>query len=493
MQFIKYFLPAVAAAVAIPAAAVSLEVQPGNLSALITDDVRLTERLTLTGSMDQRDFDALDLLPSLRELDLSQVTIAAYTPLKVKGMMYATYDADALPPGALLGRHLSAVKLPASLKSIGCGALAGNDFTAIEIPSSVTSIDDAAFYGCTSLESIEIPAGVTRLGDNILAGCTALTGASVGTTSLPRGAFAGCSALQSVTFSPALTEIGPCAFAGCAALKTVALPASLSSIGEKAFALSGLTEISLPASVKSVGDYAFSLCPSLGKASFAATPELGRGLFFYDPALAAVSFADDGAAPSEYPDYLFAGSTQLALPQGLDGVKTLGRYALKDNSAVALSLGSSLEHLDDGALEGMTALTTIDAQGLGTSVPTLGADVFAGIDQPSVTLITAEGEPTDNWLAADQWQEFTISAFTGIHSPGAEADGVKAWFRGQILCVRASRSITSLTVSDASGMTLVSLTPGDTEAEVDMSGFGARVYVVTARTASSSMTFKLTR
>ncbi len=493
MQFIQYILPAVAAAVAIPAAGVSLEVQPGTLSSLITDDMRQTETLTLSGSMDQRDFDALDLLPALRDLDLSGVEIAPYAPKRVKGMMYARYEAATLPPGALLGRHLSALTLPASLQAIGRGALAGNDFSAITIPAAVTSIDDDALYGCTSLESIHIPATVKHMGENVLTGCTALTSAIFEGESLPRGTFSGCTALESVTLSGAVREIGPDAFAACSSLKAITLPASLAAIGDKAFVLSGLETISLPASLKQVGDYAFALCPALSSASFASAAALGRGIFYYDTSLEAVDFNDGESTPEQFPDYLFAGSTRLALPRGLEGAHTIGRYALKDNASATLHLGSTLEHLDDGAMEGMTSLVTVDASDLGTSVPSLGKDVFAGIEQPQVTLLVSETEPVEPWHTAEQWKEFKIMRVAGIDTPVAPEEEIQAWFSGMMLQVHASQEIKWLQVNDASGRILVRIAPGDTDTEIDMSGCDARVYIVTATTATSATTFKLTR
>lgn len=493
MQFIKHIIPALATAVAIPAAAVNLEVRPGTLASLITDDMRLTEQLSLTGSMDQRDFDALDLLPALRDLDLSGVEIAEYAPKRVRGMMNARYEAATLPPGALLGKHLTALTLPASLQSIGRGALAGNDFTTITIPASVTSIDDDAFYGCTALESIHIPATVRQMGENMLTGCTALVSATFEGERLPRAIFSGCTALASVTLSGNIQEIGPDAFAACTSLKEITLPASLTSIGEKAFVLSGLETISLPHSLTQVGDYAFALCPALTTASFASVPTLGRGVFYYDTAIADVDFNAGESAPEEFPDYLFAGSTKLALPRGLEGVRTLGRYALKDNASATLHLGSTLEHLDDGAMEGMTSLVTVDASDLGASVPSLGEDVFAGIKQPEVTLLVSETEPVEPWQTAGQWNEFKIIRVAGIDTPIAPEEEIQAWFSGRMLHVHASQEIKWLQVNDASGRTLVRVAPGDTDAEIDMSGCDARVYIVTATTATSATTFKLTR
>jgi len=495
MHHIKSFLLAIVSVAAVlPAAAVTVEVSPGSLKSLITDEVRTATSLTLTGSMDSRDFATIsDELTSLRELDLSAVSIAYYKPYRMQGMLKAEFEADVLPPGALLGMQLETLRLPSTLRGIGQAALAGNSFTTIEIPSTVTSIGADAFQGCISLTAVTVPAAVTSVGAGAWADCTALTDVSYGAAVVPASAFARCTALSKVAFTGALKQIGAGAFAGCSALKSVTLPGTLTSIGERAFVASGIKEIDIPASVTYAGDYAFALCKKLWRASFASLPEVGEGCFYHDPALQGVTFPDPGTGGIYFPDYIFTASTSLTFPEGLEGVTGLGRYALMGNGSTTLDLGASISHLDDGAMEGMTLLTLIDAHHLGASVPTLGTDVFAGIDQKNVKLLTAENMPTTLWENAEQWKEFNISKFVGITTPEAAMPEVKAWFAGSVLHVRAGQVIERLQVCDASGAALVTLSPGDAEAQVEMADFSAHVYIVAVHTATGSATFKLTR
>lgn len=415
MQIYHTIILSLATAVALPAAAATLEVSPGLLASLLTDELRKSEQITLTGSMDVRDFRTLSDLSALKSLDLSGVSIAAYTATKAAGTPRVQFDANTLPDGALLGIHLTELTLPADLTEIGTGALAGNDFTSLTIPASVTKMGSEALYDCRKLTAITLPATLKVLGENMMAGCSALKDVTAEVSYLPAGAFMRCTALTSVTLPSGLTSIGNAAFAGCSALQEISLPAGLKSIGERAFALTGLKEITLPASVTEAGEYAFALCPELSSASLLSMPEMGDGLFYYDPKLSAVDFTSE--TPIAFPDYLFTGSAQMAFPEGLEGVSSLGRYALKDNQSAALSLGSGLGYLGDGALEGMTGLTELDVQALGTNVPELGKDVFAGINQADVTLTTAEDEPTAPWESAGQWKEFRISAYVGVSTP----------------------------------------------------------------------------
>ena len=91
----------------------------------------------------------------------------------------------------------------------------GNDAHVV-IPSSVTIIYHHAFLQCYSLTSVTIPSSVSWIGGE---------------------AFGACENLTSVTFES---------------------PSSLNSIGEAAFASSGLTNITIPSSVTVIHDYAFN-------------------------------------------------------------------------------------------------------------------------------------------------------------------------------------------------------------------------------------------
>ena len=68
----------------------------------------------------------------------------------------------------------------------------------------MTSIGEAAFYGCTSLESIKIPNGVTTIGDYI---------------------FHSCTSLKSITLPDSVRSIGEDMCYRCENLKSIKVPA----------------------------------------------------------------------------------------------------------------------------------------------------------------------------------------------------------------------------------------------------------------------------
>src|SRR5574344_214010 len=83
----------------------------------------------------------------------------------------------------------------------------------------LTSIENAAFCGCSNLESVPIPESVASIGNSAFSGCTKLASVTIpaSVTSIGKSAFNGCSYLQSVDLTQAtnLKTIGEYAVAFC--------------------------------------------------------------------------------------------------------------------------------------------------------------------------------------------------------------------------------------------------------------------------------------
>lgn len=108
----------------------------------------------------------------------------------------------------------SVVDIPEFVKVIGPGAF--NENTTVEtvrIPADVTEIGGAAFNKCSKLKDVKLPEELKKIGD---------------------AAFAECTSLKSIRIPEGVTEIGRFAFFNCS-FKSLFLPASLRTVGEKAF------------------------------------------------------------------------------------------------------------------------------------------------------------------------------------------------------------------------------------------------------------------
>ena len=108
----------------------------------------------------------------------------------------------------------------------------------IEVLEGITEIPANACERFENLESVILPSTLLEIGN---------------------GAFYGCDNLKNIDFSRCskLERISQGAFQECGSLQHVNLPSSLLSIGDDAFARTGLTEIVVPDSVVDIGPGAF--------------------------------------------------------------------------------------------------------------------------------------------------------------------------------------------------------------------------------------------
>ena len=133
--------------------------------------------------------------------------------------------------------NLTAVTLPATVKSIGKSAFADcKSLGAIDLPDGLTRINDHAFENCASLHHIVVPNLVKQLGSDT---------------------FMNCASLDSVVISGFIDKIESDVFRYCHSLRTVSLPISVKSIGDNAFEeCTSLTDINLPISITKAKDVA---------------------------------------------------------------------------------------------------------------------------------------------------------------------------------------------------------------------------------------------
>ena len=161
---------------------------------------------------------------------------------------------------------MTSVTLPSTLTEIGSYAFLNDDkLTSISIPESVTSFGKYVFSYCTSLTHVDLPSSMTIIPDCTFQHCTSLTDIDIPSSleSIGERAFAG-SGLQSITFPSSCVTLGPSAFSGCRSLTTVTLSDSIVAIPAYAFEnCNSIIDIILPESVAQLGYYAFWGCKNL--------------------------------------------------------------------------------------------------------------------------------------------------------------------------------------------------------------------------------------
>lgn len=126
---------------------IALEMKPGGLEDSLRNkriDPYIYRNITLTGQIDQRDFEVLDKY-SFRKIDLSGCTVAAYQ----------LNEADAIPTSAFLDNEaLEEFEMPSGVKTVGVNSFFYTSLKKIVLPASITSLEGNCFYGCEKLADV---------------------------------------------------------------------------------------------------------------------------------------------------------------------------------------------------------------------------------------------------------------------------------------------------------------------------------------------------
>ena len=138
-------------------------------------------------------------------------------------------------------KNLVNLKISGSLVKIPEHAFDGCNISSLILPNSVETISDYAFTNNVGMKSANIGTAVKIIGNNAFSGCTVLADITLGTS------------LQSIG-SEAFMSVGSLA----TSWKSLIFPESLTSIGNKAFYGSGLTDITIPNKVSTLGESCFA-------------------------------------------------------------------------------------------------------------------------------------------------------------------------------------------------------------------------------------------
>ncbi|UKK51363.1 leucine-rich repeat protein [Prevotella sp. E13-17] len=261
--------------------------------------------------------------------------------------------------------------------------------TSVELGPKVTTINPYLFSENSKLENLTIGSGVTTIGEYAFNRCG---------TYWDDETHQGVENLV-VTMGSNVTTIGAYAFEECSKLKSVTLPSTLTTIGNEAFYLTGLTSISIPASVTSIGDLAFQSCDNMTSITIedsetplslagtyserplwnpATTIYIGRNLTLTGddvnyPLLSEATSVELGPKVTTINPYLFSENSKLENLTIGSGVTTIGEYAF-------YGCGT---YWDDETHQGVENLVVT----MGSNVTSIGANAFKNCGKlKSVTL-----------------------------------------------------------------------------------------------------------
>ena len=433
-----FFLLFLAAVTVLGSQAVTVQNTAGRLSQLV-QDTQITQ-LTVKGTMDARDF--LFISNELTELTSINLSQASIVPVDNGTALYGTvasYKANEIPRTAFFGMKLSSVTLPSTIETIGFAAFAGcRQLSSVTFPTTLTAIEDYAFAG-SALTSVSIPASVQLMGKGVFARCESLTRATVEAEYVGDFAFLGDTRLNQVTLGPGVKAISRGMFNGCTALTQLNIdPAChMTRIDDEAFINSGLQNIDINAlGVGSIGEWALAQTHLSSVQLGEGMTQLGEGALAHNPLLQSVVMPGMGhnngprRAPhrphtiAEISNYAFAGNGELNPDLLREGVTTIGDFAFYNVSASVdtMWLPSSVSYLGDRAMAGMIGMKSLKTDAV--DVPALGNDVWAGVEQSTVSLIAPTSESTELYKAADQWMEFFFPADDDFILGDVNGDGL---------------------------------------------------------------------
>ena len=213
----------------------------------------------------------------------------------------------------------------------------------ITIPGKATAIADEALRGTTA-ERITVPATVRTIGDR---------------------AFADAQQLKALVFEDTadhpsqLTAIGTEAAANTPALTEVAVPSKAASLGEGAFADSGITRLSLPDSLTSIPARLVKNSSLLTEAVVGnAVTEIGEAAFSAAHSLKGLSVRQaDGSTAPGFPSSLV----------------TIGQEAFNATGLGSVDLPASVRTIGDAAFNAIERLSHV---GLNEGLVSIGSSAF---------------------------------------------------------------------------------------------------------------------
>lgn len=194
---------------------------------------------------------------------------------------YTQYQLYLYPPA----REGSSYALPRISKKVAPYAFRGaQKLNLITVPSGVTSIGAGAFYGCTSLQKLILPFAGTSATTGIMRDIVDANGRGkleslvITGGQLRAQAFYGLSILRNLELPIPTEEIPDRCFYGCSSLRQIVftgddfpskdgeiqIPDGIARIGSQAFySCEALTQVHIPASVTTIEDRAFAYCTGM--------------------------------------------------------------------------------------------------------------------------------------------------------------------------------------------------------------------------------------
>lgn len=232
-------------------------------------------------------------------------------------------------------------------------------------------------------------------------------------TEIVENAFASCSNLTQVTITATgITSIGASAFQNTKSLTTIEIPASVTTIGNAAFAGSGISTFTVAESGSSFKTDTDSkaLLTSDGKTLVVFAPKATGSYTIPDEVetIGPYSFESSALTSLVIPSSVktiresaFFRSALTSIEIG-EAVETIGAMAFFSSALTSIVIPESVKNIGEAAFSQSSALTTVTFEG--ETAPTIGAGIFAYCDNLTDILVPANATGYTGESASDNWK-----------------------------------------------------------------------------------------
>lgn len=442
--------------IALQSLALSLHINPGELSSQIGNLDSGVTSLNLTGHLDARDLASLkNLPPNVSILNMAATDVVAFRGNVEAFEPQTIFEAGYLPEHLLFGCGLTEVYLPKNITAMGAAICADcPNLVKVGVSDGTTVLGDFTFYSCPALTAVYLPSSLETVGRYAMAQCPSLPVALFSSTkvrSFPEGLFEGGSSLTAVQ-----------------------LPGSLTSIGTLAFAGTGINELNL-SSVSDFADFALANMPNLTDLSLNPDSKFGIGVLMNDHSLRTVT-----GLPKEIPDLFAANSSRDGGHAIANQAAVMGKYAFSNVPLDSVTLSPDLEYVDKGVFANVPALQMINATNLGDRIPDTHPEAFKRLDQAS-TMLKVSSESYDSWKAHPTWGQFELTTVgTSVEEIGTLSNDVQISIAGGRLKVCAPENIRDVTLWAPDGRLLAEFPASSASFEVSLESVSSKILIVRA-------------
>lgn len=273
--------------------------------------------------------------------------------------------------------------------------------TGIVIPEGITSIGYKAFYQCYNMTTIKLPKSLKLIGDVsglTFDGCIGLANGKFIIDDMAwwcsldiKGVYSNPlyyakhiysdedTEITDLVIPEGVTSIGSDAFVRCEGITSVSFPSTLETIGDNAFAHSGLTSVVIPQGITMINDGTFQYCRNLTSVTIPEGVESIGGNAFVHTGLTSLTL------PSTiiYMSQSFYGCDSLVSLTLTDGITTLGRSFYNCTALTSVNIPGSVKEIDASDFSRCSSLTTVTLNEGTEKVNFSTCDVLATINFPS--------------------------------------------------------------------------------------------------------------